>query len=250
MWLQPWSSSESGGTGMRPGKLAVAWCSWKVIAKSKSELCWAGLDERSKVAFSSRKSSFEGLGTWFTHLLLLVCRSTNGWRMSSVSDTGSLWKRCSVSRCFRMVSVSYRTCVGSHKVQIYLRGLFGISVYNTLGRDGGRWMVLFYGCAYKQVHVNLLQSCGEPINLLCTAVCALCSSPMCILCRCGGKKYKTDSCDAVWHLSLLLNWWSVVGVMSVNLKLLSEQAVMLWFKYKEDVVNPGVLQVQEKGDIT
>lgn len=38
--------------------------------------------------------------------------------------------------------------------------------------------------------------------------------------------------------------------MSVKLKLLSEQAVMFWFKFREDVVNPGVLQVQKKGEIT
>lgn len=35
----------------------------------------------------------------------------------------------------------------------------------------------------------------------------------------------------------------------MKLKLRSEQAVVLWSEYKEDVVNPGVLQVQGKGDV-
>lgn len=64
------------------------------------------------------------------------------------------------------------------------------------------------------------------------------------------EKSNPGSFSVARYLSLLLNCWNVVGIVSVKSKLLSEQAVVFWFKFKEDVVNPGVLQVQKKGEIT
>lgn len=89
MWLQPWLSNESSEEW---GLASSAWCSWKMAARRETKPCWLGLSERSEVAVSSRKCSFENVGSWLAHLLLPVYK----WLPDEIHF--SSWKWYSINR--------------------------------------------------------------------------------------------------------------------------------------------------------
>lgn len=86
---KPWLSNESSEEW---GLASSAWCSWKMAARRETKRCWLGLSERSEVAVSSRKCSFENVGSWLAHLLLPVYK----WLPDEIHF--SSWKWYSINR--------------------------------------------------------------------------------------------------------------------------------------------------------